>query len=421
VESRFEALHATDLTALVGREEEAELLLRRWSRAKTGEGQVVLISGEAGIGKSRLTAAFQERIQGDPHTHLRYFCSPHHQDSALHPVIGQIERAAGFARDDTADEKLIKLESLFAQSNAQPEEIGFLAELLLISNARRYPLSELSPQRRKQRRFMALLAQLERLTARQPVLSVYEDVHWIDPTTLEVLALAIERAQHLPVLLLITARPGFKQPWPAYAHVTNITLGPIGRDDGASLIRQLTGGKALPGEVLQQILARTDGVPLFIEELTKTVLESGVLTDAGDRYTLAGPLPPLAIPTSLNASLLARLDRLAPVREVAQTGAALGRQFSHELVSAVAGMSQERLDDALAQLVNTELVFQRGTPPDAEYRFKHALVQDTAYGTMLRSRRQQLHGRIAATLKDPRDRANPTRGAGAALRRSWPG
>jgi predicted ATPase len=221
--------------------------------------------------------------------------------------------------------------------------------------------------------------------------------------------------------LLITARPGFKQPWPAYAHVTNITLGPIGRDDGASLIRQLTGGKALPGEVLQQILARTDGVPLFIEELTKTVLESGVLTDAGDRYTLAGPLPPLAIPTSLNASLLARLDRLAPVREVAQTGAALGRQFSHELVSAVAGMSQERLDDALAQLVNTELVFQRGTPPDAEYRFKHALVQDTAYGTMLRSRRQQLHGRIAATLKDPRDRANPTRGAGAALRRSWPG
>ncbi len=399
VASRFEALRAPALTALVGRQEELELLLRRWSRAKSGEGQVVLLTGEAGIGKSRLTAAFQEFLKGDPHTRLRYFCSPHHQDSALNPLIGQLERGAGFARDDTADEKLIKLEALLAQSNAQPDEIGFIAELLSIPNAASYPLPELSPQKRKEKRLMALLTQLERLATRQPLLSIYEDVHWSDPTTLELLALAIERAQHLPVLLLITARPEFKQPWPGYAHVTNMTLGRIGRDDGALLIRQITGDKALPGEVLQQILARTDGVPLFIEELTKTVLESGVLTDAGDCYTLTGPLPPLAIPTSLNASLLARLDRLAPVREVAQIGAALGRQFSHELISAVAEISQERLDDALVQLVNSELVFRRGTPPDAEYSFKHALVQDTAYDTLLRSRRQQLHGRIAATLK----------------------
>jgi tetratricopeptide (TPR) repeat protein len=240
---------------------------------------------------------------------------------------------------------------------------------------------------------------MERLTARQPVLVVYEDVHWIDPTTLELLTLTIERVQHLPVLLVVTARPEFRPPWPAYAHVTSIALGRIGRDEGTSLIAQVTGGKALPGEVLQQILARTDGIPLFIEELTKAVVESGVLTDAGDRYTVAGPLPALAIPTSLNASLLARLDRLAPVREVAQIGAALGRQFSHELISAVAPMPQPQLDDALAQLLHAELIFGRGSPPDAEYTFKHALVQDAAYGTLLRDRRQQLHGRIAATLE----------------------
>jgi predicted ATPase len=201
--------------------------------------------------------------------------------------------------------------------------------LLSIPNAGRYPLPELNPQKRKEKTLTALLAQLERLAGRQPVLVLYEDVHWIDPTTLEFLTLVIERVQHLPVLLLITARPEFRPPWPAYAHVTLIALGRIGRDEGTSLVAQVTGGKALPSEVLEQILARTDGVPLFIEELTKAVVESGVLTDAGDRYTVAGPLPALAIPTSLNASLLARLDRLAPVREIAQIGAALGRQFSH--------------------------------------------------------------------------------------------
>jgi class 3 adenylate cyclase/tetratricopeptide (TPR) repeat protein len=400
VASRFEALRAPALTALVGRQEELEVLLRRWSRAKSGEGQVVLLTGEAGIGKSRLAAAFQELLKGDRHTRLHCFCSPHHQDSALNPLIGQLERGSGFARDDTADEKLIKLEALLAQSNAQPDEIGFIAELLSIANAARYPLPELSPQKRKERRLMALLAQLERLAARQPVLSIYEDVQWIDPTTLELLTLAIERARDVPALLLIAARPEFKEPWPAYAHLTKIILGRFSRDDGALLIRQIIGDKALPDEVLQQILTRTDGVPLFIEELTKSVVESGVLTDAGDCYTLTGPLPSLAIPTSLSASLLARLDRLAPVREVAQIGAALGRKFSHELVSAVAEMPQEQLDDALAQLVNSELVFRRGAPPEAEYSFKHTLVQDTAYDTMLRSRRQRLHGRIAATLKE---------------------
>jgi len=241
---------------------------------------------------------------------------------------------------------------------------------------------------------------MERLATQQPVLAVYEDVHWIDPATLELLTLAIDRVQRLPVLMLVTARPEFRPPWPAYAHVTSITLGRIGREEGASLVGQITGGKALPDEVLQRILVRTDGVPLFIEELTKAVVESGVLTDSGDRYSVTGPLPPLAIPTSLNASLLARLDRLAPAREVAQLGAALGRSFSHELISAIAAMPQQRLDDALAQLVRAELIFQRGIPPNAEYTFKHALVQDAAYSTLLLSRRQQLHARISVTIED---------------------
>jgi class 3 adenylate cyclase/tetratricopeptide (TPR) repeat protein len=398
IASRFEALRSGG-TPLVGRAEEFELLLRRWQQVKSGQGRVVVLTGEPGIGKSRITAALQQHLQGDPHTRLRHFCSPHYQDAALRPSIGQLERDAGFTRDDTSEAKLAKLEAVLVQSNASAEEIGFIASLLSIPDAGRYPLPDVSPQKRKEKTLTALLARLERLAGRQPVLAVYEDVHWIDPTTLELLTLAIERVQHLPVLLLVTARPEFTPPWPAYAHVTHIALGRIDRDEGTSLIAQVTGGKALPSEVLQQILARTDGVPLFIEELTKAVVESGVLTDAGDRYTAAGPLPALAIPTSLNASLLARLDRLAPVREVAQIGAALGRQFSHALISAVAPMPQPQLDDALAQLLHAELIFRRGTPPDAQYTFKHALVQDTAYGTLLRDRRQQLHGRIATALE----------------------
>jgi class 3 adenylate cyclase/tetratricopeptide (TPR) repeat protein len=398
IESRFEALRSGG-TPLVGRTEEFELLLRRWQQVESGQGRVVVLTGEPGIGKSRVTAALQEHLQLDPHARLRQFCSPHHQSTPLHPWIGQFERAARLARDDTVEEKLTKLEAVLAQSNASPEEIGFIAALLSIPNTGRHPLPEVSPQKRKENTLTALLAHMERLAAQQPMLVVYEDVHWIDPTTLELLTLTIERVQHLPVLLVVTARPEFTPPWPSYAHVTHIELGRIGRDEGASLIAQVTAGKALPGEVLQQILARTDGVPLFIEELTKAVVESGALTDAGDRYTVAGPSPALAIPTSLNASLLARLDRLAPVREVAQIGAALGRQFSHALISAVAPMPQPQLDDALAQLLHAELIFRRGTPPDAEYTFKHALVQDAAYGTLLRDRRQQLHGRIAATLE----------------------
>ena len=401
VESRFEALHASGLTELVGREEELELLLRRWAKAKTGEGQVVLLSGEAGIGKSRIAETVMERLIGEPYTRLRSFCLPHHQDSALYPTITQLERAAGFRREDTPEQRLDKLETLLAQgTNDLSEAVPLLADLFSIPTGGHYPALDLTPQKRKEKTLHALLAQVEGLAARQPVLMVWEDVHWIDPTSRELLDLTVNRVPALPVLLIVTYRPEFTAPWVGRSHVTLLSLNRLPPRQRAEMIARVTGGKALPKEIADQIIDRTDGVPLFIEELTKTVVESGVLTDLGDHFTVAGPVPPLAIPTSLNASLLARLDRLAPAREVAQIGAALGRQFSHELISAVAPMPQQQVDDALSQLVSAELIFRRGTPPDAEYTFKHALVQDAAYSTLLRSRRQQIHARIVQVLEE---------------------
>jgi tetratricopeptide (TPR) repeat protein len=400
VESRFEAMHATGLTAMVGREEELELLLRRWSKAKTGEGQVVLLSGEAGIGKSRLTAALLERL-ATPHTRLRYFCSPQHMDSAFYPSITQLERAAGFRRDDTNEQRLAKLEAVVAlATNSLSEAVPLLADLLSIPTGDRYPPLNLTPQKRKEKTLHAQVAQVEGLAARQPVLMVYEDIHWSDPTTLESLDLLIDRVSTLRVLLIITFRPEFSPSWIGRPQVTLLSLSRLPPGQGAEMIMHVTGGKSLPKEIADQITDQTDGVPLFIEELTKAVVESGLLVQAGDRYVVTGPVAPLAIPTSLQASLIARLDRLAPVRDVAQIAAALGRQFSHELISAVAAMPRQQLDAALAQLVRAELIFRRGTPPDAEYTFKHALVQDAAYSTLLRSRRQQLHARIAATLEE---------------------
>ena len=361
----------------------------------------MLLSGEAGIGKSRIAETVVERLIGEPYTRLRSFCLPHHQDSALYPTITQLERAAGFRREDTPEQRLDKLETLLAQgTNDLSEAVPLLADLLSIPTGDRYPALDLTPQKRKEKTLHALLAQVEGLAARQPVLMVWEDVHWIDPTSRELLDLTVNRVPALPVLLIVTYRPEFTAPWVGRSHVTLLSLNRLPPRQRAEMIAHMTGGKALPKEIADQIIDRTDGVPLFIEELTKTVVESGVLTDLGDHFTVAGPVPPLAIPTSLNASLLARLDRLAPAREVAQIGAALGRQFSHELISAVAPMPQQQLDDALSQLVSAELIFRRGTPPDAEYTFKHALVQDAAYSTLLRSRRQQLHARIVATLED---------------------
>jgi class 3 adenylate cyclase len=399
VTSRFEALRGSALSPLIGRDEEIELLLRRWARAKTGDGQVVLISGEAGLGKSRITAALAGRLHAEPYLRLRYFCSPYHQDSALFPFIDQLGRAAGFARDDPPSSKLEKLESLLALAAPPDEDVAFLADLLSLPCSDCHPLPNLSPQRKKERTLEALIRQLEGLARQQPVVMVFEDAHWIDPTSRELLDLTVERVRSLPVLLMVTFRPEFQPPWTGQPQVTMLALNRLDRHDRTVLVEQIAGGKALPDDVVAQIVDRTDGVPLFVEELTKSVLESGLLREEADRYVLDGVLPPLAIPTSLHASLLARLDRLASVRLVAQTGAAIGRAFSYALLRAVSGLPEDELQAALGRLVASELVFQRGMPPDAVYAFKHALVQDAAHGSLLRNARQQLHAQIAEVLE----------------------
>jgi class 3 adenylate cyclase/tetratricopeptide (TPR) repeat protein len=399
VESRFEAMHKTKLQPLFGREEEIELLLRRWRHATQGEGRVVLLTGEPGIGKSHIALALGERLQGEPHIALRYFCSAHHTNSALFPFIGQIERAGGFERSDSVTEKLSKLDTLVAQSTIDPERVAVLANLLALPAGDHFRLQELSPQKRKEKTFAALLAQLDGLAARRPVFMIFEDIHWIDPTSLELLAATVEHVPQLRVLLLITTRSEFTPPWPSYPHTTTIPLTRLDRRAGAALVERVTSGKKLPKEVTDEILARTDGVPLFIEELTKTVLESGLLQERDGQYVLERPLPPLAIPTTLHASLMARLDRLAPVREVAQIGAVAGREFHYELLHAVARMPREKLEEALGQLVRSELIFRRGESPHAVYTFKHTLVRDAAYASLLKSRRAHLHAAIANALE----------------------
>jgi class 3 adenylate cyclase/tetratricopeptide (TPR) repeat protein len=401
IPSRFEALHVPGLTELVGREEELELMLRRWRRAKNREGQVVLLTGEAGIGKSRLIRALQQELAAEPHFRLLYFCSPRHQDSAFHPIISQLERAAGFADGDGPERKLAKLEELLAHSSEDPpQDAALLAHLLSLPAGERYPARNLSPQKRRQKILEMLIAHLAALSAQRPVLMIFEDAHWSDPTSRELLDLAVERVPSLAVLLIVTYRPEFAAPWSGRPHVTTQLLRRLTRSEGSVIIDAVAGGKTLPAEVVEQILSRTDGVPLFIEELTKTVLESALLRHTDRENLLTATFPRLDVPTTLHASLMARLDRLGTTREIAEVGAALGREFSHDLISAVWPRSEKELEQALDQLVSSELVFRRGSPPDAVYTFKHALVQDAAYSTLLRGPRQQLHGRIAAVLEE---------------------
>jgi predicted ATPase len=394
VESRFEALHGSRLTELVGREEELELLVRRWSKAKTGKGQVVLLSGEAGIGKSRLTAALSQRIENEPHTQLRYFCSPYHQDSALFPFIIQLERAAEFTRDDTVDQKLEKLRVLLAP-NARADEIALFAELLSLPSSA--PDLNVSPQRKREMLFEAALHQLAALSRSRPVLIVFEDVHWIDPTSRELLDLTLVRVSRMPFLIVVSFRPEFQHAWSGQTHVTTLVLSRLGERDGAALVEQVAGNAGLSRDTIDEIVERADGVPLFVEELTKAVLESGDQDSKVAAMLEASSLPKLAVPATLHASLLARLDRLGPiVKEVGQIGA--GREFSYELVQQVAQRPDPELRSGLDRLVESGLLFCRGVAPLAFYIFKHALVQDAAYGTLLRARRQELHARVAAVL-----------------------
>ena len=399
VESRFEALHASGMTNLVGREEELELLWRRWLKAKTGEGQVVLLSGEPGIGKSRLTAAIMERVASEPHTRLRYFCSPQHTDSAFYPIIAHMERAAGFAHDDTAEGKLDKLDALLRPTATAPQDTTLLVELLSLPNDGRYPAVRLEPPQRRQRIFEVLTEQVEALSRQRPVLMIFEDAHWTDPTSLEALSRMLERVRSFPILLLVTFRPEFQAPWVGRPNVTTLTLNRLTERDIRALVGALVGNKPLPASIREDIIERTDGIPLFVEEMTKAVLEAGAEKPAAD-LAAAIPSPAAAVPSSLHASLMARLDRLGSAKEVAQVGAAIGREFSHVLLASVAGKSERELEMALRRLIEAGLLFRQGLPPQASYLFKHALIQDAAYGSLLREPRRALHARIAETLED---------------------
>ena len=400
-ESRFEALHGRWLTPLVGREQELALLLERWRRAKESEGQVVLVSGEAGIGKSRITEVLRERLMADDHIRLRFQCSPYHTNSALYPIIEHLERAAGFERDDGPEVRLTKLEALMGLAGANfAEAVPLIAALLGVPTGDRYPPLAMSPERQKDRTLATLADQVIGLSATKPVLMIVEDAHWIDPTTQEWVDLTIGRAEGARLLVVVTGRPEYRPNWLGRPNATTVVLNRLSKRQGAELVEGVTGGISLPSEVLDQVVAKTDGVPLFVEELTRMVMESGILREQDGRYVLDGPLPPLAIPATLHDSLMARLDRLAPAKEVAQAGAAIGRTFRHDLLAAVLTRSDADLRAALEQLVDAGLVFRQGTGTDATYTFKHALVQDAAHGSLLKSQRQRLHARIAAVLEN---------------------
>jgi class 3 adenylate cyclase len=399
--SRFEASRTGGLGRFVGREHEVDLILSRWEQATAGEGQAVLLCGEGGIGKSRIAEQLRQRLQDVDHIRVRHQCSPFHVNSALQPAIAQLEFAADIKSDDDGAARLAKLEDLLRPTTPNlAEALPLLASLLGIPLDGRYKAPQLAADLAKRRTLDVLAAQLVALSRIKPVLWLVEDVHWIDPTTRELVSQCLHRIRDARVFALVTFRPEFVPPWTHLPHVTALTLNRLARRQCAQMISGLCGERALPPEVLEQIIVKTDGIPLFIEELTKTVLESDLLQERDGAFVLSGELAPMAIPETLQDSLMARLDRLSPVREIAQIGSVIGREFSYDLLAAVAPMGANELIDALSQLAGAELVYARGEPPDATYVFKHALVQDAAYASLLRARRQQLHTQIAKALED---------------------
>jgi len=386
-ESRFEAAHRAGFTPLVGRDNEIGLLLERWQQAKEGDGQVVLLSGEAGIGKSRITETLRERTADDDPIRLRYQCSPYHTNSALYPIIQALEHAAEFMVEDANNTKLDKLESLLAQGTSDTETaLSLFGPLLSIQSDGRYASLETTPEQQRAATLQILVEQMAGLSRYRPVLMIFEDAHWTDPTSLDLLELIVERVQTLPTMVVITFRPEFSSPWTMHSHVTALTLNRFTRALAAAMIEKVSAGNTLSDEMLDQIIEKTDGVPLFVEELTKTILESGAVTDA-------------VIPTTLHDSLMARLDRLGAVKEVAQSASVIGREFGFDLLATVSPLSFAALHDALSQLVDAELVFRRTRMQGEMYIFKHALVQDAAYESLLKSTRRDIHKRIAEALQ----------------------
>ena len=386
---------------LVGRDEEVGLLLRRWEQSKEGLGQVVLLSGEAGIGKSALMQTLREHVGREGCTRLTFRCSPYHTNSALYPVIAHLQRLLRWERDEAPEARFAKLERVLDASR-QPlaEVVPLLAALLAVPLPEgRYAALTLTPQQQRQQTLDTLVAWLLAEAERQPVLAVYEDLHWADPSTLELLGALLEQAPTVPMLTVLTFRPVFVPPWPSRSHLTPITLNRLERPQVEALITHLAGGKALPAEVVAHIVAKTDGVPLFVEELTKMLLESDLLQEDTQHYVLTGPLTAVTIPATLQDSLMARLDRLGAARDVAQLGAVVGREFAYDVLQALAPLDEATLQARLAQLVEAELLYQRGRPPRARYVFKHALIQDAAYASLLKSTRQQVHQQIAQVLE----------------------
>jgi class 3 adenylate cyclase len=396
--SRFEAARLHAILPLVGREQELSLLVHHWDRACAGEGQIVLLSGEAGIGKSRLVQALREELRARPHEMVRYQCSAQHANQPFYPAVRQIWHAAGFSPGETPRARLQKLEDLAAQSQLDPTKVPYLAALLSVAVNGRHAPPELPPGVMKERTIEVLIALILGLTQTAAVLFVVEDAHWADPTTIELLSRAFHEFQGSPVLSVVTHRPTFVPPWHGDGRVTPLPLNRLARREARALIDAVTGGRTLPTDVIEQIILRTDGIPLFIEELTKTVLGSGLLTEENGHGSGAGSLPTLAIPATLQDSLMARLDRLGPAKEIAQIGAAIGRQFSYELIKSVAALPAPALRDALRHLLDSQLVSERRGVSGPVYVFKHALVQDTAYASLLRSRRRRIHAAIARAL-----------------------